>query len=70
MTCERINSNGSLTMHRGIAVEWFKWSAIHNAQDLVARLFNITEVEGVEHTQPFTQHPIPRIQHNPGSKII
>ena len=42
----------------------------NNAQDLVARLFNITEVEGVEHTQPFTQHPIPRIQHNPGSKII
>ena len=42
----------------------------HNAYDLIAQLFNITEVEGIEHTQPFTQHPILRIQHNPCSKII
>jgi hypothetical protein len=41
-----------------------------NAQNFFPKLFDVTEIEGIEYAQPLSQHPILRIHHNPGSKII
>jgi len=79
--CSGLQAQGNLDEMRTDKFEWLTHNVPrdrcgvaqvvgHNAEDRIAQLLDIAEVEGVEHTQPFTQHPILRIQHYPGRKII